>query len=71
MVEGKAMTIYSVLNLILWNRWQELLPNSPGYMAAKILEDLDKQGYAIVRKQDASTRGTDNNVESMEEGGAQ
>ena len=65
------MTIYTVLNLILWNRWQELLPNSPGYMAAKILEDLDKEGYAIVRKKDASTRGTDNNVESMEEGGAQ
>lgn len=46
------MSIYSVLNLILWNRWQELLPNSPGYMAEKILADLDKEGWKIVRKDD-------------------
>ena len=49
------MTQYSTLNDILWNRWQEMLPNSPGYMATKILEDLDKQGYEIVRKQDVKT----------------
>lgn len=46
------MTAYKELSFILWNRWQEMLPNSPGYMTTKILEDLDKQGYEIVRKQD-------------------
>lgn len=55
------MTPYSVLNLTLWNRWQEMLPNSPGWMAEKIIEDLAQQGYEIVRREDASTRGTDNN----------
>lgn len=49
------MTAYSALNLILWNRWQELLPNSPGYMTEKILEDLDKQGWKIVRKDELDT----------------
>lgn len=46
------MTPYSVLNLTLWNRWQEMLPNSPGWMAEKIIEDLDKQGYEIVKKEE-------------------
>lgn len=46
---------YSVLNNILWNRWQEMLPNSPGYMALKILADLDKQGWKIVRKDELDT----------------
>lgn len=46
------MTAYSVLNTILWDRWQELLPNSPGYMADKILQDLEKQGWELVRKKD-------------------
>lgn len=49
------MSVYSTLNLILWNRWQELLPNSPGYMTEKILEDLDKQGWKIVRKDELDT----------------
>ena len=49
------MTAYSILNLILWNRWQELLPNSPGYMTEKILEDLEKQGWKIVRKDELDT----------------
>ena len=46
------MTPYTILNLTLWNRWQEMLPNSPGYMAEKIIEDLDKQGYEIVKKEE-------------------
>lgn len=49
------MSVYSTLNLILWNRWQELLPNSPGYMAEKIMADLDKEGWKIVRKDDLDT----------------
>lgn len=49
------MTVYSALNNILWRRWQEMLPNSPGYMALKILADLDKQGWKIVRKHDLDT----------------
>lgn len=32
-----------------------MLPNSPGYMALKILADLDKQGWKIVRKHDLDT----------------
>lgn len=46
------MSAYSILNNILWDRWQELLPNSPGYMTEKILQDLEKQGWELVRKQD-------------------
>lgn len=49
------MSAYSILNLVLWNRWQELLPNSPGYMTEKILADLDKQGWEIVRKNELDT----------------
>ena len=49
------MSAYSILNLVLWNRWQEMLPNSPGYMTEKIIADLDKEGWKIVRKDDLDT----------------
>ena len=29
-----------------------MLPNSPGWMAEKIIEDLAKQGYEIVKKEE-------------------
>lgn len=49
------MSVYSTLNFILWNRWQEMLPNSPGYMTEKIIADLDKEGWKIVRKDELDT----------------
>lgn len=49
--EAAPATPYSVLNLALWDRWQETLPESPGYMASKILEDLQLQGWKLVKNE--------------------
>lgn len=31
----------TILADVLWNRWMEMLPNSPRWMATKIVEDLN------------------------------
>lgn len=36
-----------VLANILWKRWMEMLPNSPAWMATKIVEDLAKVNFHI------------------------
>lgn len=42
---------YSVLNNVLWDRWQETLPEAPGYMATEILKELEVQGWKLVRNE--------------------
>lgn len=48
-LDPKPDTPYSALNTSLWDRWQETLPESPGYMADMILADLAAKGWRIVR----------------------
>jgi hypothetical protein len=47
--QEEPATPYSAVNLALWNRWQEALPESPGYMATQLLADLEADGWRLVR----------------------
>lgn len=42
---------YGVLNAILWDNWKETLPNEPGYMTGKILEELEQRGWKLVKNE--------------------
>lgn len=42
---------YSVLNTVLWDGWQETLPESPGHMASEILKELEARGWKLVKNE--------------------
>jgi hypothetical protein len=42
---------YGVLKSILWEQWKETLSYEPGYMAGKILEELEQRGWKLVKNE--------------------
>lgn len=39
----------AAVSRVLWDRWQELLPNSPRWMAERFIDDLANSGWYLVK----------------------
>ena len=44
-----------VMSAFLWNRYEFLLPESPGYVTQQLLRELDKAGLEIKHKETGGT----------------